>query len=546
MPILNPASLETSAISYYPMNAQLFFAWLMLPLRNAFISDLGEVPFYIIGIITVYSILRRYSVNVKIALLSGFLWVLIPNIFKQLRTSSQIDVICAVLFLLMFYTLLLLKENFNLKNTALFGISTGLFIGTKIINFAWLAGFLPIMCYILYRELRKNRFVFSRVLSFIGTIALMIVLFGGFMYIKNYLFTGNPLFPVDLRIFGKTIFKGILDNAAYKIQIALGDKLDLNRLIFKEGLGFQFLALILPGMFLPLLSFGYLKKKVKPWGEYLLLFATPVMMFIAYDYFIDIYVVRYLFPLLSMGLITAIIFINLLPHGERYIIPVSFISIIASALELAHRHELIVSLLFSFTLFAILVIYKKQIAGFYKSKAFFKAMLALLLALLLSFIYLNKKYDEEEFSRYYLSFSKKEAWQIDIAGGWQKLNEVTGRGSRIAHTGRQEFFQLFGTGLKNDVKYISVNAQEVSPYKSLDGLCRKTKDFSAWRENLRKEKIEYLFVAQPFFDNRESIDPASFPVEDEWAAAHPDDFQLLFSNSKCRIYKVLIKEGQLF
>ncbi len=119
VPILNPNGIETSSGSYYPINVQLFFTWLMLPLRSAFLADAGQTPFFFIGIIAVYSILRKYNVKRNIALLSGFLWVLIPNIFKQLRIGSNIDVICAVLFLLVFYTLLLLKFNFTFKNVSI-------------------------------------------------------------------------------------------------------------------------------------------------------------------------------------------------------------------------------------------------------------------------------------------------------------------------------------------------------------------------------------------------------------------------------------------
>jgi hypothetical protein len=154
--------------------------------------------------------------------------------------------------------------------------------------------------------------------------------------------------------------------------------------------------------------------------------------------------------------------------------------------------------------------------------------------------YLNWRYDRDEFKRYPLTFSKKEAWQADIARGWQKLNEITGKGAKVAYTGRQEFYPLFGTKLKNDVKYISVNSKEVLPYKSLDGKCREVKDFVTWRENLKKEGIEYLFIALPFPDNRELEDPTRFPVEDDWAGAHPENFQLLYSNSLSRIYKVTI------
>jgi len=538
----NYLRLESSGISYFPINAELFFAWLMLPLRNAFLADLGEVPFYFIGILAVYSILRKYAVNKKVALLSGFLWVLIPNIFKQLKTASQIDVICAVLLLLVFDTLLPFKQKFTYKNATLFGIAAGLFVGAKILNIIWLIALTPLILYLICLAVKKNRMSAKNIAIFSSIITFTIILLGGFMYIKNFIFTGNPLFPAEIKIFGKTLFRGLMDKATYNIKHASGDRLDLSRLIFKEGLGVQFLALILPGMFLPIVFFRYLKKRLRPFVEYLLLFVTPLIMLILYSIFLNVYVMRYLFPLLSIGLITAIIFITRLPYGEKYITFISFISIFASAFELAHRYELIVSLLLSLLFFMLLLFYKKPIIAFYKSKALNRAMLAILVLGLIFLTYLNEKYNKEEFQRYPLSFSKKEAWQADIGRAWQWLNKETKEGARIAYTGRQEFYPLFGSRLKNEVKYISVNEKEVATYNKPDGLCRENKNFQAWRENLKKEKIEYLFIALPFFENREIDDPAKFPIEDEWASTHTKDFQLLFSNSLSRIYRVIISD----
>ena len=540
MPILNPHSLETTAISYYPINAQLFFAWLMFPLRNAFLADVGEVPFYIIGMIAIYSILKRYSVSEIAALLGSFLWVLIPNIFKQLKAGSQIDVVCAAVFLLTFYTLLLFREKMNNKYAALFGISLGLFLGIKLINFAWFIAFLPFTAFILYKEFKIKHISFLKSLNLFGIVLCMIVLFGGYMYIKNYIFIGNPFFPVELKIAGKTIFKGILDNVSYKMQIAHKDSFNLGRIIFHEGLGVQFLILIVPCLFIPVFSFSFWKRKIQNSSEHLLLFATPILMFVVYRILINIFVIRYLFPFVSLGLVTAIIFINYLPKGKNCIILVSFVSIIASAFELAHRSELVISLLLSLLIFIILVFYKDKIFHFCSGKKFNKVSLVVLIIFISALFYLNNKYDKDEFIRYPSVFSKKESWQSDIGRAWQKLDELTGKGSRVAYTGRQEFYPLFGAKLKNDVQYVSINKKESLPYNNPDGLYRQVKNFFAWKANLRKERIQFLFIALPFSDNRESNDPKEFPIEDRWAASHPDSFRLLYSNSLAHIYRVYL------
>lgn len=539
-PIVFPGSLAISTPSYYPINAELFFTWLMLPLRNAFLADLGQTPFYIIGIIAVYSILRKYNLSRTTALLSGFLWVLIPNIFKQLKTGAEIDVICTVLFLLIIFMVLLLKLNFTFKNAILFGASTGLFIGTKFTNFVYLIALLPLIFYVLYLQVKAKKFTFSKMLQLSFVIISMIILFGGYMYIKNYFFTGNPVFPVGIKVFGRNIFKGLLDNNSFGTQTFSSNSRNLFR-IFREGLGIQFFALILPGTFLPLFFYRYLKKRVSPFGEYLLLFLTPLIALILVKIFINLYVVRYFFPYLSLGLLTTVIFVTKLPRADKYLYIVSFISIFAAVFQLAHRYELVTSILLSLACFILLVHCKTQLAAFYKNKNFGRVILIGLFLGFLFLVYLNNKYGNEEYDRYISSLSKKEKWQVDLRKGWKALNDITKEGYRVAYTGRQDAYPLYGRGLKNEVKYVSVNKKEITPYNNPDGLYRQIKDFFAWRNNLKKERIEYLFIALPCLFNREEDDPAKFPIEDEWAAMHPDDFQLLFNNSLSRIYKVSIK-----
>lgn len=540
IPFINPGGFETSSASYYPINAELFYTWLMLPLRNAFLADAGEAPFYIIGIITVYSILRKFEVSRSLSLLSGFLWALIPNLFKQLKLGSEIDVICAVLFLLIFEALLILNAEFTLGNALLFGITVGLLVGTKVINLVWLLAFMPLVCFMIYKGMRGRRLSFGKALGFLSVIIFPVVLLGGYVFIKNYLFLGNPLFPVNIKIFGHTIFQGLLGSAEYKMQVASWG-LDVGKVFFREGLGLQFLLLILPASFVPLITYKYWKGRFKPNPEYIFLFSTPLIMLIVYTLAINIYTVRYVFTYLSVGLLIAVIFVSRFKWGERYLTVAGFISIIYAAFELANGYELVSSILLSVVSFTLLVLYKKQVSIFYKSKKFRWFLACLFLIFSFGLTFLNAEYDKDEFNRYPKSFSKKEKWQVPIGLAWKALDELTGSGANVAYIGRQEFYPFYGRGLKNRVKYVSINKKDILPYNDPDGLYRRIKDYSAWRENLKRDNIDYLFVAQPFFNNRESEDPNKFPIEDDWAAANPAEFKPVFNNSMAHIYEVSIK-----
>jgi len=530
-------TLELSSITYYPINAQLFFAWLMLPLKNAFLADVGEVPFYIIGILAVYSILRKYSINKNTALFTGLLWALIPNLFKQIKYGSQIDVICAVLFLLVLNSLLLLKKQFNLKNALIFGVSLGIFVGTKIINIIWASALVPIF---LYYFLEKYKTVSPRkAFLILSAVIFSVFIFGSYIYLKNFIHTGNPLFPVQIKVLGNTFFRGVMDNRAYSKLILGKYTYGIFDILFKEGLGVQFITFILPGTIIPLVFYRSIKNKVRPAAEDVLFFTIPLLMLSFYYFFIRAESTRYIFPYLAMALIVSIIFLDKFNWGKRYITIFGFISIIASASELAHRNELIFSILLAMALFILLLLANNKILNFYNKTFNLKTLAIGLIFMAIALSFLNYKYDKEEFLRYPQTLSKNESWQRDIALGWIWLNENTGDGKRIAYIGRSEIYPLFGAKFKNDVVYVPVNKKSTLPYDLTDGLYRKEKNFQDWVDNIKKLKIDLLFIALPQVDNSESDNPNDFPVEDQWAATHPQLFRQVFKNSLVRIYGVL-------
>lgn len=534
-----PTSAEMTALTYYPINAELWFFWLIAPLRNAFLADVGQAPFYILGILAIYSILRKYSFEKNTALFIGLLWVLIPNLFKQIKNGSQIDVICAVLFLLVFNNLLRLNKEFNFKNAALFGISLGIFIGTKSLNIFWFLATLPLLAYFIYKHSKKDGI--KKVFFCLAAVLFFIFLFGSFTYLRTFALTGNPFYPVSLEVFGKTILPGIIDKVTFSKIFVSWDEFHLKNMFFSEGLGLQFLALIFPGTIVPLLTFPFLSrhKKDKDLIEYILLFSAPLIMLTMYLFYIKAYWIRYFFPYLGMGLIAAVIFLDKLKWGRGYITVVGGICILSSAAELAHRKELIISFILSFLLFAFLFYFRKNILAYYKDRLSYKHVFFVTLALIAAFWFLNVKYNNEEFSRYPQLFKGNESQEKDIALAWRWLNENTGGGKKVAYTGRNEFYPLFGQLLKNKVVYVSVNNKPSLPHYYEDGLYRKDKYFDSWEDNLRKERVDCLFIALPFPLNNESEDINEFPIEDKWAQAHPENFKLLFNNSKAKIYSVV-------
>ncbi|RME53324.1 MAG: hypothetical protein D6795_05535, partial [Deltaproteobacteria bacterium] len=129
------------------------------------------------------------------------------------------------------------------------------------------------------------------------------------------------------------------------------------------------------------------------------------------------------------------------------------------------------------------------------------------------------------------------------------------RHTRIAYTGHNYPYYLFGPGYTNDVRYVHTNrhrdwlfhdfdlaARQDPRYQGVGSVVpvnyRKETDFEAWLENLTFFGIEYL-VTYPLdpIDTESWRDAEGFPIEDAWARAHPTHFTPLFAEGSVRIYR---------
>jgi hypothetical protein len=148
----------------------------------------------------------------------------------------------------------------------------------------------------------------------------------------------------------------------------------------------------------------------------------------------------------------------------------------------------------------------------------------------------------------------------DFFRGWKALDAVAGpRGARIAYAGTNIPYYLLGKGLRNDVRYINVDGHRVwllhdyhraegSPNwpDSRPGWDRLSPDYDAWMANLRADRIEFLVVTRSNPAEGRHLadpgDPLGFPIERRWAESHPEAFEPVYGVSendpRFRVFRV--------
>jgi hypothetical protein len=526
------------APTYYPINGSLIFFWLILPFKSVFLADIGQLPFFVMAFLSVFAIARKSGVCKIFALFAGVLFTMTPNYFKQLEIS-YIDVIVAALFLTALNFLLIYYHNLAMKSLIISGISIGLLIGTKITALPQAAILLLLFFYIIFKKI--NKIGLKRAVLSLGLLIFIIVLFGGFTYIKNYIFTRNPFYPLDLKIFNFTIFKGVMSKG-YP-----GGEIDFSwsTALFHEGLGIGFTLLVLPGLIITIIR-SFRKKIVNKQISFLI-FIIP-MLYLVYRFIIALPNLRYLYSLFGICYVCAFWTMQELKIPIRIMTFLVVVCLLAAVFELAGHLELFLSAITSVILYFSMPYLLKAISSIMYNPV--KALsFAILFFILLQV--LNVNYINNEFRRYQTSQKYSGFWP-DAIEAWIWLNKNT-QGNNIAYVGRPVPFPLYGTNFKNNVYYVSVNNIDPAKlhyfpnsyyewgkdYSSLHRNLearhnyRSGANYSTWLNNVMKRKTDYLFIY-----SLHQIKGIEFPMEDAWAINHPNKFNLVFSNKTIHIYKI--------
>jgi len=154
------------------------------------------------------------------------------------------------------------------------------------------------------------------------------------------------------------------------------------------------------------------------------------------------------------------------------------------------------------------------------------------LVILIGVLYFLQSYRDSTKYVYYREHEDFGNFPRTFAKGWEFLDQPDKK-KTIALTmgwkspgGNWFFYPLLGSWLQNDIVYISAKHKREVPTHYDRGLLRG-EDFSIWLYNLKRKKVDYIFVQQPW------------PIELKWMQKldYKDKFQLVLSDSRFKIFK---------
>jgi hypothetical protein len=202
----NPAN------TYSPLGGSVFLAWWLAPVGNESLARFAQTPAIVLTMLAMICLCRRLGASVALASAIGAAAVLSRPLLSQ-QFLPKDDLYVAAFFAYAVAAMARMWQRTDKNHHGLdavrLGISLGLLVSIKYT--ALLA--LPML--LVGADAVRGWRRWAIALGTAGAIA-------GPWFVRNAVLTGNPLYPLDVSIAGKTIFEGLF-TATRSPQLAVAD-----------------------------------------------------------------------------------------------------------------------------------------------------------------------------------------------------------------------------------------------------------------------------------------------------------------------------------
>jgi hypothetical protein len=568
-----PTPFSDEAQAYQPANGELFFLWLMLPFHGDLIARFGQFPFLLLIGVTLYAIARRIGARPEHAVYAGVFCFLSRPIVDQ-AVGADVDLVCAATFLTSLYLGIVAVDTNERRDWALWGISLGLYWGSKYLAIVYTPVFLLLA--LMGRTRMKALWALPGVIAF----ALP-------WYLRNWLAAGSPIYPASLKIAGVTIAQGAYTREAMMHSVFHTTDLRLFPVMAAHAFGTPLFLVWIP---FGLIGAASIVTRQAAWpGRYVL---SSLLLMIPLHWFgvPDNVDSRFLLPAAAAATV-----LLAFPFGTRktwngfvhglYGAAIVWILIGMNAELRAEvpwymggwlTLEGLVSRGFLAAFFAISLV---AAWGWYvaarKMHRFLLPMLAIASIAGVAVVIGSEtscapfRCDFLQVSSPFIRSTMFYAWS------WVRDNA---HGATFAYTGNNLPYPLFGEQLTNRVYYVNLDHHSSwrfhdydrahrkhpgnvpsTPLARSSGVLMAALEFDgswsgtarpryermdgnreAWTGNLKALGVDHLFVSVLSAYEIDYLwhDAEGFPIEQQWAQARPDEFSLVYENPQVRIYTV--------
>lgn len=528
----------------YPLNHELLLAWLMLPLHSDFVARFVGVGEWVMLLLALMGLARAVGMGRGASI--GVAAIGSASLLGESVTSAGNDVAMAATFALALYFLLDLRRAPTVSRGLLAALAYGLFVGVKYPSLVYQVALVvaaAVLGLSLARQYRPFATEKGRLRGLVvGVLMCVAVLVGGgFAYVRNAAITGNPFFPVNVRVGPVTLIPGPMertdDITPHEAQFP--DTYSIRNIFFSEtyfrALGPQYYLMLAAVLAAPLLL---LRRRPRDAVDVLIVL-LPFLLFALLKYGLTRQPPRLMGPFtVGCALTTAWVLVGL-PRGKQLAVWLG-LAVVGYYLMTA-RHLSIPPLFAQWAgqaLLPALLPAAVGVGGVALARRLRTARVALALAgLVLLGVGLNSGLAS---ARSVYDAHRYEQWRSyldgDLGRGWEWIaNATQERPATIAYMGTMAPpYALSGNRLRNVIMMVPrgpVTGCAMYGFGYPYGVPQADPQADYWLANLRVWKPDYLYVSVLYDEQR-------WPYEGHWAEEHPEIFKLAFESRRTRIYRV--------
>jgi hypothetical protein len=579
-----PAPFGETVVAYFPAVGDLWFTWLMVGWDGDRLAKIGQVPFLLSAALAVFGMARRLGAGVNASIIAAA-WFASATPVLLFNFEANVDSILVAGYLVSAYFFLRYAlGDGEIGTLALGGLAAGGALGTKPTGVV----FVPVLLGLAGLAVLVRRCTVRYKAWALLVLAATPMVMAGYWYGRNAWMTGNPLYPLQVQVLGRVILPGwyasdVMRLSQYYIPVedfrAMGD-------IVLSVLDPR----LAPVWVLALAGAWAWGRSKPPFRGWVALFSALALVNFAIYWFLIPYRTqqRFMFQALGMAAVplartfdrgrwlralgVALLAVHLItpqswpfaqgdespPWDLSARIPSNFPGLIfvpfsPSLLRAVLKDPGAIGLTIGnlgLGLGALAIAWAWGRPG---RRARLRALAVSLGVVGLAIVAARSERDDPR-RLFYPDFP-------DFLRGWLQLDLHVGPGgARIAYAGTNIPYYLFGVGLRNEVRYINVDAHRdwlMHDYhraaqargqgnwpNPLPGWDRAHPDYHAWLANLRAERIQLLVVARvsTVGGAHNVADAERFPIERQWAESHPETFEPLYGvaerDGQFRIYRL--------
>ena len=525
---LFPTWFFNPANTYSPLGGSIFMVWLIAPTGDDVLVRFVQLGPLLLLFLVVLEIGRLLGARDATAALVALGCVLTRSFVNQVVVPKD-DVFLTVFAVLAVMSLAPARADEKWAPLRA-GSAIGLLLAMKY-TAAFSLPILLVMADVLFRTPRWRRTGWAIALA-------IVLLLAGPWYIRNANLTGNPLFPIDVTLGGRTIVSGLFSttrSAAIRTPAGVIE-------VLVGGQGYygppKIVAAVLVIGWLAALATSARRTLRDPlWRACVFGSVLGVALFVAAAPYAE---VRFVYPALALLFAVAAGAAARLPRGGDLAAGGAF-ALLVLANGLYDREDLQgfawVGLIVTSVVTALYVF-----AGPRHVRRVGWASAALAAVVLAGFAYVNWRAYLESYAA-----GRIDGWtgvRGEIAIPWGAVDRDVPPGSVIAYANTHFVYPLQGSRLANRVVYVPSRpglqaiyqlprasvplADEQIPTYFAQQL-REQADFDVWVKNLRASEADFLFVA------KSGPNP---PLELDFVARRPAAFELVHDDPAAALYRI--------